>query len=370
MTRQGITFAVVTIATTSIGLLFQWQEFLLIGILMLGVLLTSALFIVYSPISELTCREQVIMITRLSESSFNVVVDSRRKRGLFVVCADGPFPYRHYPATHRRGKRTVKVPLDTHSRCDLESGPIHLIISDAFGLFRKTIASTQSVRIIVQPRVFDIPGHITSRSRGDNDEGRVTGWGSQLSELVTEYNLGDELRRIHWRTSAKVGKLMVRKELSPERTDVMICLDTNAESYFTKTAFSSPRSVADFEEFHELFVSLAFAESKAGKNVRVLTTGIETTFDLRHGMAAPFLRHMANTELVHSGQTHAENLVKSARQFRPRQILIVTAVPSQQTLDILTELQRTASVTLIGCNMAPNTLSTNLDSRRISINTQ
>jgi uncharacterized protein (DUF58 family) len=215
--------------------------------------------------------------------------------------------------------------------------------------------------------VFDIPGHITSRSRGDNDEGRVTGWGSQLSELVTEYNLGDEPRRIHWRTSAKVGKLMVRKELSPERTDVMLCLDTDANSYLVSTAFSVSQKVFDFEVFHELFVSLAFAETKAGKNVRVLTTGLETTFDLRHGMAAPFLRHMANTELVRSGQSRAESLFKVSRKYKPRQIFFVTAAPSKQTLEILSELQRTASVTVIGCNMTPDVKKSNLDSRSISV---
>ena len=369
MTRQGITFTIVAFATTFIGLLFRWEEFLLIGALMLSVLLLCALFIIYSPSSELTCREQVTMTTRLSESSFNVEVTSRRKRGLFVECAEGPFPFRLFPVSRKRGTRIIKVPIDTHSRCDVDSGHIRLVVSDVFGLLRKTLTSTNPVRIVVQPRVFDIPGHITSRSRGDNDEGRVTGWGSQLSELVTEYNLGDEPRRIHWRTSAKVGKLMVRKELSPERTDVMLCLDTDANSYLVSTAFSGSQKVFDFEVFHELFVSLAFAETKSGKNIRVLTTGLETTFDLRHGMAAPFLRHMANTELVRSGQSRAGNLLKVARQYRPRQIFFVTAAPSQQTLEVLSELQRTASVTVIGCNMTPDIKGSNLDSRSISVTT-
>ena len=369
MTRQGITFTIVAIATTLTGLFFRWQEFLLIGILLIWVLVFSALFVFNVPTSSLIIREKVVMTTRLSNSGFSIDIDSRRKRGLFINCGDGPFPFRHYPVPRKRGKRIVKVQLDTNSRCDVESGPIHLVVSDVFGLFRRTLTTTQSIRIVVQPRVFDIPGHITSRSRGDNDEGRITGWGSQLSELVTEYNLGDELRRIHWRTSAKVGKLMVRKELSPERTDVMLCLDTNADSYSINSAFSGPRSVADFEVFHELFVSLAFAETKSGKNIRVLTTGAESIFDLRHGMAAPFLRHMANTELGRSGQSNAENLLKVARQYRPRQIYFVTAAPSQHTLGILNELQRTASVTVIGCNMTPDVKKSNLDSRSISVTT-
>jgi len=369
VTRQGITFTIVAVTTASIGLLFRWQEFLLIGLLFAVVLITSAIYVAYLPSSSLISREQVVMTTRLSDATFNIEVDSRRKRGLFVEFVEGPFPYRYFAVPRERGKRNLRAILNTHARCDVDSGPIHLVVSDAFGFFRRTIASTQSVRIVVQPRVFEIPGHITSRSRGDNDEGRRTGWGSQLSELVTEYNRGDELRRIHWRTSAKVGKLMVRKELSPERTDVMLCLDTDAGSYSVSTAFSGLQKAYDFEAFHELFVSLAFAESKSGKNVRVLTTGTDAIFELRHGMAAPFLRHMANTELVRSGLNQSENLLKFARQFRPRQVFFVTAAPNQQTLDVLCELQRTTSITVIGCNMAPAVRSTNLDSRNISIKT-
>ena len=50
-------------------------------------------------------------------------------------------------------------------------------------------------------------------------------------------------------TSAKVGKLMVRKEISPERTDVMLCLDTDANSYSTTSAFANTKEEFDFELF-------------------------------------------------------------------------------------------------------------------------
>lgn len=369
MTRHGIIFTSVAISTTSIGVLFRWQEFLLIGLLFLLVLLTCALFVAYSPPSFVASRQLMVSTTRTIETEFMVDVESRRKRGLFVQFASGPLPYRSIPAPRQRGKRTVRVRIDTESRCDLESGPIQLVVSDAFGFFRRSVSSCNSVRIVVQPRVFDVPSPISTRSRGDNDEGRLTGWGSQLSELVTEYNLGDEPRRIHWRTSAKVGKLMVRKELSPERTDVMLCLDTDAGSYSTTSAFASAREDFDFEMFHELFASLALAEAKAGKSVRVLTTGNEPTFELRHGMTAQFLQLLANTELIQSGAQRSENLVKSARLYKPRQLLIVTAKPNKSTLDALNKLRKNTTITVIGCNMTPDVRGVDLDTRTIHLPT-
>lgn len=369
MTRHGIVFSVGAISTTSIGVLFRWQEFLLIGLMFLLVVLTSALFTVYSPLSFIASRQQMVSTTRTIETEFIVEAESRRKLGLFIEFASGPLPYRNIPVPRQRGKRTVRVGIDTHSRCDVELGKIQLVVSDNFGFFRRTLGTCNSVRIIVQPRVFDVPRSISSRSRGDNDEGCLTGWGSQLSELVTEYNLGDEPRRIHWRTSAKVGKLMVRKELSPERTDVMLCLDTDAGSYSTTSAFASAREEFDFELFHELFTSLALAEAKSGKSVRVLTTGNEPTFDLRHGMTAQFLHLMANTELVQSGAQSSENLVKSARLYKPRQLLFVTAKPNTSTLNALNELRKTTTITVIGCNMTPIVRGVDLDTRSIHLST-
>jgi uncharacterized protein (DUF58 family) len=367
VTRNGIIFTIVAISTTSIGLLFRWQEFLLIGFLFLLVLLTSALSVVYSPPIFVASRQQMVSTTRTIGTEFMVDVESRRKRGLFVEFAGGPLPYRSIPVARQRGKRTVRVEIDTQSRCDIEMGPTQLVISDAFGFFRRNIGSCGSTRIVVQPRVFNVPSPISSRSRGDNDEGRLTGWGSQLSDLVTEYNLGDEPRRIHWRTSAKVGKLMVRKELSPERTDVMMCLDTDAGSYSTTSAFASAREEFDFELFHELFTSLALAEAKSGKSVRVLTTGNEPTFDLRHGMTAQFLHLMASTQLVRSGAQRSENLLKSARLYKPRQLLFVTAKPNTSTLDSLNELRKTTTITVIGCNMTPDVRGVDLDARSIHL---
>ncbi len=367
MTRHGIIFTIVAISTTSIGVLFRWQELMLIGFLFLFLFIASALFVVYSPPSLLASRKQQVSTTRTIETEFMVDVESRRKRGMFVEFAGGPLLYRRIAAPRQRGKRTVRVGIDTQTRCDVELGQIQLVVSDVFGFFRRNVGSCGSIRIVVQPRVFDVSSPISSRSRGDNDEGRLTGWGSQLSELVTEYNLGDEPRRIHWRTSAKVGKLMVRKELSPERTDVMLCLDADASSYSTTSAFANTKEEFDFELFHELFASLALAEAKSGKSVRVLTTGNEPTFDLRHGMTAQFLHLMANTELVRAGAQRSENLLRSARSYKPRQLLFVTAKPNASMIDALNELRRTTTITVIGCNMTPDVRGVDLDARSIHL---
>ena len=369
MTRHGIFFSIVSILIALFGVFYRWQEFLLIGVLFALVLVLSAVFVAYAPRSLLSSQVPVFATTRTDAAELRLDVISLRKRGLFVEFSDGPLPYRKFPVRTRRGKGVVHVPLDTSARCDMELATVHLILADPFGFFERVIASCNPIEIVIQPRVFDIPGQITSRSRGGVDEGRTTGWGSQLSELVTEYNPGDELRRVHWRTSAKVGKLMVRKEMSPEHAEVMVCLDTDARSYSVIDSFANARDEFDFEEFHELFVSLALAQAKSGKRVQVLTTGSDLTFDLQHGMTAQFLRQMASTELVRSGATSVAHVVEFVRSFQPGQILFITAIPNQQVLDLLSDLRRTSAVTVIGCNMKPDVRYLNVETRSISLKT-
>jgi uncharacterized protein (DUF58 family) len=370
VTRHGIFFSIISTLIALFGVFYRWQEFLLIGAFFAMVLVLSAVFVAYAPRSSLSSQVQVIATTRTDAAELRLDVISHRKRGLFVEFSDGPLPYRKFPFRTRRGKGAVHVPIDTSARCDMELATVHLILADPFGFFERVIASCNPIEIVIQPRVFDIPGQITSRSRGGIDEGRTTGWGSQLSELVTEYNSGDELRRVHWRTSAKVGKLMVRKEMSPEHADVMICLDTDARSYSVIDSFANTKGEFDFEEFHELFVSLALAQAKSGKRVQVVTTGSDTTFDLQHGMTAQFLRLMASTELVRSGATSAAHVVKFARSFQPGQILFITAMPNQQVLDLLSDLRRTSAVTVIGCNMTPDVHNMNIETRSIPLKTK
>ena len=370
MTRHGIFFSIVSILIALFGVFYRWQEFLLIGVLFAVVLVLSAVFVAYAPRSSLSSQAQVFATTRTVAAELRLDVRSRRKRGLFIEFTDGPLLYRKFPVRTRRGKSVAQIPLDTSARCDMELATVHLIVADPFGFFERVIASCNPIEIVIQPRVFDIPGQITSRSRGGVDEGRTTGWGSQLSELVTEYNPGDELRRVHWRTSAKVGKLMVRKEMSPEHADVMLCLDTDARSYSVIDSFSNAKGEFDFEDIHELFVSLALAQAKSGKRVQVLTTGSDTTFDLQHGMTAQFLRQMASTVLVKSGATSAAHVAKFARSFQPGQILFVTAKPNQQVLDLLIDLRRTSAVTVVGCNMTPDVRNLNIETRSISLKTR
>ncbi len=56
---------------------------------------------------------------------------------------------------------------------------------------------------------------------------------------IREYRVGDDLRRVHWRSTARRGAVMVRSDEHPGRPDVVVLLDTRAGAHRGRGAGSS-----------------------------------------------------------------------------------------------------------------------------------
>lgn len=112
-------------------------------------------------------------------------------------------------------------------------GPHRLLTGDPFGLFRVMIEDDQTEVVLVYPRVAYLPplelprGLATGRDRRRRPLG-----GSERSAMVREYQAGDNLRYVHWLTTAHRGALMVSElELEPSG-DLWIVLDLNQAVHY------------------------------------------------------------------------------------------------------------------------------------------
>nr|WP_281372849.1 DUF58 domain-containing protein [Kineococcus aurantiacus] len=56
---------------------------------------------------------------------------------------------------------------------------------------------------------------------------------------IREYRVGDDLRRVHWRSTARRGAVMVRSDEHPGRPDVVVLLDTRTGAHAGPGAASS-----------------------------------------------------------------------------------------------------------------------------------
>jgi uncharacterized protein (DUF58 family) len=110
-------------------------------------------------------------------------------------------------------------------------GPVWVSSGDPFGIFRTSRKLAEGVNIVVYPKAVPLPGF--GRVPGELPGGALQGVRVQFStpnvSSVREYRPGDAFNRIHWPTTARTNRLMVREfELDPT-ADVWIVLDLDGD---------------------------------------------------------------------------------------------------------------------------------------------
>jgi uncharacterized protein (DUF58 family) len=110
-------------------------------------------------------------------------------------------------------------------RYRLESAAVR--IEDPFGLERRDVPLDAAATLVVYPRLVEL-GRLFSETGSTQHDGRrlllrrPTGYDLHS---VREYVEGDSLRKVHWRTTARRGQLMVRELEDAPRDDVAVVLD-------------------------------------------------------------------------------------------------------------------------------------------------
>jgi uncharacterized protein (DUF58 family) len=132
-----------------------------------------------------------------------------------------------------RQRRTVAYPLPQLRRGRYTVGPTTVIASDPFGLVTADTRSTDTAQLVVQPK--RIPLAPLALPMGWRD-GAATlshsvGSGGSDDASVRVFRHGDDLRKIHWRSTAKTGTLMVRQEERPWHGETLVLLDSRALAY-------------------------------------------------------------------------------------------------------------------------------------------
>ncbi|MCL1900633.1 MAG: DUF58 domain-containing protein [Promicromonosporaceae bacterium] len=119
---------------------------------------------------------------------------------------------------------TVDYHLKPTRRGRWPLGPLRVSSLDAFGLARSTTTLGEPLLVTVWPRTSDLESR--ARLLGDIDQ---TGSGSRLASaddaVLREYVPGDDPRRVHWPTAARLGELMVRADEAAGVRPVTVLFD-------------------------------------------------------------------------------------------------------------------------------------------------
>jgi uncharacterized protein (DUF58 family) len=106
-------------------------------------------------------------------------------------------------------------------------GPVRVVGTDPFGLFRRVKLFGGQQQILVYPPVTDLP-HFQAPPANLPGEGRFrrrTHYVTPNASGIREYAPGDAFNRIHWASTARTGEIMVKTfELDPA-SDIWVVLD-------------------------------------------------------------------------------------------------------------------------------------------------
>jgi uncharacterized protein (DUF58 family) len=152
-----------------------------------------------------------------------------------------------------RAQRAQRYRLTGLERGRTRVGPLTVHVTDPFGTARLSRSFTATNSVVVTPRIVDLGSAGSSMSPGGRGETMLRSLAARGDDdlLPREHRAGDDMRRIHWRATARQGELMVRREEQAWHSSVTVVLDdrehahhgTGASSTF-EWAVSAAASVA------------------------------------------------------------------------------------------------------------------------------
>ncbi len=208
--------------------------------------------------------------------------------------------------------------VPTRRRGIITLGPVRTVRADALGLMRRVRRLAEPDEVIVHPRTVHVPFDATGFQT--DVEGVVT---AKLSSsdvsfhALRDYVPGDDRRNVHWPTTARTGRLVVRQFEETRRSHHLLVLDTQS-SKWNDEAFEIAVSVA---------ASLGLAGVTASRTVSFMAGNqwVSTTSAMR------MLDNLADIEMTPTTQSLSRR-TREALASRPG-VSVLTLVTSEKTSD-------------------------------------
>jgi uncharacterized protein (DUF58 family) len=196
---------------------------------------------------------------------------------------------------HQASSVAYTVRADVRGR--YEVGPLVVRLTDPFGLCELVRAFPSVDRLTVIPQVAPLPQVRLAGEYAGAGESRARSVAvhGEDDAATREYRYGDDLRRVHWRSTARVGELMVRREEQPWESRATVVLDTRS------FAHRGEGPTASFEWAVSAAASIALHLRHGGYKLRLVSdAGIDVDASEGDGEGA-LLDHLAEVKLSQRG---------------------------------------------------------------------
>ncbi len=171
------------------------------------------------------------------------------------------------PGIAHGDRETLGYELVAAARGRYTIGPLAVRMSDPFGLVQVTAELGGVSEVIVWPRVEPLAPPGMGGEFANANATRVRRLFTQGEEFYTtrEYRDGDDLRKVHWRSSAKRGELMIRQEETPWQARALVAVDLR------RAAHRGQGDAGSFERTVSAAASMAVRLARSGYQLGLVT---------------------------------------------------------------------------------------------------
>lgn len=236
--------------------------------------------------------------------------------------------------------RELSYALPVHRRGRYRLGPTVIHLSEAFGMVDRTWEVPTSATVLVTPRVEQLPviPLVGSWATSGDTQARDFVTGGVADVTIREYRQGDDVRLVHWPSTARVGELMVRQEEQPLQSRATVFLDDRAAVHHGRGADSS------LETGIVAAASVVCHLAAQGFQVRLVTAEGAQVSGWHEGMAASDV----SAHLEHLALTRPSNVERLshgwfAEEHRGAMIVAVLGLLDEPDREVLARLATTGT---------------------------
>jgi uncharacterized protein (DUF58 family) len=233
--------------------------------------------------------------------------------------------------------------LPTSRRGRYRVGPVAVTATDPFGLARRTWTRGGTNEVTVCPRVHDIlaptqpGGRLVASVESVRARALVSEGGEEFLTL-RDYEAGDDLRRVHWRSTARTGDLMVRQDEAQWRARAIVVLDVRPAAHDNTSLEVAVEATASIVDRLTRMRRRVEVVTSAGQQLGYTRDGHSRTWDVMDQLAT----------IEASGPDRLANVLASLRTRRQAGLVVaIVGTVGPDELEALGALTAHGAVTVV-----------------------
>lgn len=278
LTRRGRMMLLGSVVLLASGRVLAMVELYMLAAAALGMVAAAVALVRLSSFSVTASRElRPARVHAGSASRVELAVQNLGPRRSPVLAARDPFDGGQRAASFlvaplapaETARAAYRLPTD--QRGVFELGPLELRRGDPFGLAEASVQAAPATALTVFPHVDHIDAPALTRGHdphaGTDHATALAPTGEDFYGL-REYEQGDDLRRVHWKATARLDKLMIRQDQIPWQGRATVVLDLRQRVH----------SPASLEVAVSAAASIVSACARRRSLLRLVTTSVDSGF--------------------------------------------------------------------------------------------